>query len=57
MPTPLDLNGLHPYQTYINGQPVAIPYAVIGELLKEHDHLIANDENVNLHNMNLKRVD
>jgi hypothetical protein len=57
MPSPLNLNGLHPYQTYINGQPVAIPYAVIGELLKEHDHLIANDENVNLHNMNLKRVD
>ncbi len=57
MPSPLNLNGLHPYQTYINGQPVAIPYEVVAKLLEEHDHLIANDENVNLHNMNLKRVD
>ena len=57
MPAPLNMNGLHPYQTYINGQPVAIPYEVVSQLLKEHDHLIAKDENVNLHNMNLKRVD
>ena len=57
MPSPLNMNGLHPYQTYINGQPVAIPYEVVAKLLEEHDHLIANDENVNLHNMNLKRVD
>ena len=57
MPSPLNLNGLHPYQTYINGKPVAIPYDVVAELLEEHDHLIANDERVNLHNMNLKMVD
>ena len=57
MPTPLNMNGLHPYQTYINGQPVAIPYEVVAKLLKEHDHLIAKGENVNLHDMNLKRVD
>ena len=57
MPSPLNMNGLHPYQTYINGQPVAIPYEVVAKLLKEHDYLIAKDENVNLHNMNLKRVD
>ena len=57
MPAPLNMNGLHPYQTYINGQPVAIPYEVVAKLLKEHDHLIAKDENVNLHNMNLKTVD
>ena len=57
MPHPLSLNGLHPYQTYINGKPVAIPYAVVGKLLKDHDHLIAKDKNVNLHNMNLKRID
>ena len=57
MPAPLNMNGLHPYQTYINGQPVAIPYEVVAKLLKEHDHLIAKDENVNLHNMTLKMVD
>ena len=57
MPSPLNMNGLHPYQTYINGQPVAIPYEVVAKLLEEHDHLIAKDENVNLHDMNLKRVD
>ncbi len=57
MPSPLNMNGLHPYKTYINGQSVAIPYEVVAKLLKEHDHLIAKDENVNLHNMNLKMVD
>ena len=57
MPPPLNMNGLHPYQTYINGKPAPIPYEVVAKLLKEHDHLIAKTENVNLHNMNLKRVD
>jgi hypothetical protein len=33
VPPPLDVNGLHPYQCYFNGEPVNIPKEVVDKIL------------------------
>lgn len=58
VPPPLDVNGLHPYQCYLNGQPVNIPKEVIEGLLAKHTDNSDKDPNFNVHNFtgNLKFV-
>jgi hypothetical protein len=58
VPPPLDINGLHPYQCYLNGQPVNIPKEVIKGLLAKHTDTSEKDPNFNVHNFtgNLKLV-
>lgn len=58
VPPPLDINGLHPYQCYLNGQPVNIPKEVIEGLLAKHTDGLEQDPNFNVHNFteNLKFV-
>ena len=58
VPPPLDVNGRHPYQCYLNGQPVNIPKEVIEELLAKHTDNSDKDPNFNVHNFtgNLKFV-
>ena len=58
VPPPLDINGLHPYQCYLNGQPVNIPKEVIEGLLAKHTDTSDKDPNFNVHNFtgNLKFV-
>ena len=58
VPPPLDINGLHPYQCYLNGQPVNIPKEVIKGLLAKHTDGSKKDPNFNVHNFtgNLKFV-
>jgi hypothetical protein len=59
VPPPLNLNGLHPYQCYLNGQPVTIPKDVIKGLLANHTDTSEKDPNFNVHNFtgNLKMID
>ena len=58
VPPPLDVNGLHPYQCYLNGQPVNIPKDVIKGILANHTDDSEKDPNFNVHNFtgNLKFV-
>ena len=58
VPPPLDLNGRHPYQCYINGKPVKLPVDMIEEIICEHGDPTENDPNFNVHNFtgNLKLV-
>lgn len=58
VPPPLDINGLHPYQCYLNGQPVNIPKEVIKGLLANHTDSLEKDPNFNVHDFtgNLKFV-
>ena len=58
VPPPLDINGLHPYQCYLNGQPVNIPTEVVKGLLAGHEDTSKQDPNFNVHNFtgNLKFV-
>ena len=58
VPPPLDINGLHPYQCYLNGQPVNIPKEVIEGLLAKHTDASEKDPDFNVHNFtgNLKFV-
>lgn len=58
VPPPLDLNGRHPYQCYLNGAPVNIPKDVIKGILAEHTDDSEKDPNFNVHNFtgNLKFV-
>jgi len=58
VPPPLDLNGRHPYQCYINGKPVNLPSEMIESIMCEHGDPTENDPNFNVHNFtgNLKFV-
>ena len=58
VPPPLDLNGRHPYQCYINGKPVNLPSELIESIMCEHGDPTENDPNFNVHNFtgNLKFV-
>ena len=58
VPPPLDLNGLHPYQCYINGEPVNIPKELVKALVAKHGNPSEVDPNFNVHNFtgNLKMV-
>tara|TARA_Y100000287_G_C14214475_1_gene352719 strand:- start:410 stop:808 length:399 start_codon:yes stop_codon:yes gene_type:complete len=58
VPPPLDLNGRHPYQCYINGKSVKLPVELIEEIICEHGDPSESDPDFNVHNFtgNLKYV-
>tara|TARA_B100002019_G_scaffold182967_1_gene157929 strand:+ start:180 stop:584 length:405 start_codon:yes stop_codon:yes gene_type:complete len=58
VPPPLDLNGRHPYQCYINGKSVSIPVELVEEIICEHGDPSESDPSFNVHNFtgNLKYV-
>jgi len=58
VPPPLDLNGRHPYQCYINGKPINLPSEMIESIICEHGDPTENDPKFNVHNFtgNLKFV-
>lgn len=58
VPPPLDINGLHPYQCYYNGNPVNIPKEVVKQILAGREDPSKSDPNFNVHNFtgNLKTV-
>ena len=58
VPPPLDLNGRHPYQCYINGKSVSLPTELIEEIICEHGDPSETDPSFNVHNFtgNLKFV-
>ena len=38
IPPPLDMAGLHPFETYLNGKPIKIPYDMVRELVVTYRH-------------------
>jgi hypothetical protein len=58
VPPPLDLNGRHPYQCYINGKSVSLPIELVEEIMCEHGDPSETDPSFNVHNFigNLKYV-
>ena len=58
VPPPLDLNGRHPYQCYINGKSVSLPIELVEEIICEHGDPSESDPTFNVHNFtgNLKYV-
>lgn len=58
VPPPLDLNGRHPYQCYINGKSVSLPVELVEEIICEHGDPSETDPSFNVHNFtgNLKYV-
>jgi hypothetical protein len=38
IPPPLDMAGLHPFETYLNGKPIKIPYDMVRELVVAYRH-------------------
>lgn len=58
VPPPLDLNGRHPYQCYINGKSVSLPVELVEEIICEHGDPSESDPSFNVHNFtgNLKYV-
>ena len=58
VPPPLDINGLHPYQCYFNGEPVNIPKEVVKNILAGRIDSSNNNPDFNIHNFtgNLKTV-
>ena len=38
VPPPLDMAGLHPFETYLNGKPIKIPYEKVRELVVTYRH-------------------
>ena len=59
VPPPLNLMGRHPYQCYMNGEPINIPKELVKELVAKHGNPTENDPNFNVHNFtgNLKMID
>ncbi len=59
VPPPLDLMGNHPYQCYMNGEPINIPQELVKQLVAKHGNPTENDPNFNVHNFtgNLKMID
>jgi hypothetical protein len=58
VPPPLDVNGLHPYQCYFNGEPVSIPKEVVDKILVGRTNPSKNNPDFNIHDFtgNLKMV-
>lgn len=58
VPPPLNLMGSHPYQCYMNGEPINIPKELVKQLVAKHGNPTSNDPNFNVHNFtgNLKMV-
>ena len=50
--------GNHPYQCYMNGEPIKIPKELVKELVAKHGNPTQNDPNFNVHNFtgNLKMI-
>ena len=59
VPPPLDLMGRHPYQCYMNGEPISIPTELVKQIIKKHGNPTKNDPDFNVHNFtgNLKMID
>ena len=59
VPPPLNLMGNHPYQCYMNGEPINIPKELVKQLVAKHGNPTDNDPNFNVHNFtgNLKMID
>lgn len=59
VPPPLNLMGRHPYQCYMNGQPINIPKELVTQLVAKHGNPTDTDPNFNVHNFtgNLKMLD
>lgn len=59
VPPPLDMMGRHPYQCYMNGEPINIPKELVKELVAKHGNPTDNDPNFNVQNFtgNLKMID
>jgi hypothetical protein len=59
VPPPLDIMGKHPYQCYMNGEPINIPKELVKQLVAKHGDPSDNDPNFNVHNFtgNLKMID
>lgn len=59
VPPPLDMMGNHPYQCYMNGEPINIPKELVKQLVAKHGNPTKNDPNFNVHNFtgNLKMID
>lgn len=59
VPPPLDIMGSHPYQCYMNGEPINIPKELVKQLVAKHGNPTDNDPNFNVHNFtgNLKMID
>ena len=38
VPPPLNMAGLHPFETYLNGKPIKIPYEKVRELVVTYGH-------------------
>ena len=38
VPPPLNMEGLHPFETYLNGKPIKIPYEKVRELVVTYGH-------------------
>ncbi len=58
VPPPLDINGLHPYQCYFNGEPVSIPKEVVEKILVGRTDPSQKSPDFNIHDFtgNLKMV-
>tara|TARA_B100001093_G_scaffold57489_1_gene48599 strand:+ start:2473 stop:2889 length:417 start_codon:yes stop_codon:yes gene_type:complete len=59
VPPPLDIMGRHPYQCYMNGEPINIPKELVKQLVAKHGNPTEGDPNFNVHNFtgNLKMID
>lgn len=59
VPPPLNLMGRHPYQCYMNGEPINIPKELVKQLVAKHGNPTDNDPNFNVQNFtgNLKMID
>ena len=59
VPPPLNLMGNHPYQCYMNGEPINIPKELVKQLVAKHGNPTDNDPNFNVQNFtgNLKMID
>lgn len=59
VPPPLNLMGRHPYQCYMNGQPINIPKELVHQLVAKHGNPTKDDPSFNVHNFtgNLKTID
>ena len=58
VPPPLDINGLHPYQCYFNGQAVNIPSELVKQIIVSRADPSKLDPDFNIHDFtgNLKMV-
>lgn len=58
VPPPLNLMGNHPYQCYMNGEPINIPKELVKQLVAKHGNPTKDDPSFNVHNFtgNLKTI-